>query len=94
LWESDEGVERAFDDIASIAVRCRFRDCNHQGEPDCAVESAVESGSLERDRFESYRKLRAELAFQQRKVDPKAAKAQKEQWKKIHNAMRHNPKGN
>ena len=93
LWESDEGVEKAFDDIASIAVRCRFRDCNHQGEPDCAVEAAVESGSLERDRFESYRKLRAELAFQQRKVDPKAAKEQKEQWKKIHKAMRHNPKG-
>ena len=94
LWESDEGVEKAFDDIASIAVRCRFRDCNHQGEPDCAVEAAVESGSLERDRLESYRKLRAELAFQQRKVDPKVAKEQKEQWKKIHKAMRHNPKGN
>jgi ribosome biogenesis GTPase len=92
LWESDEGVEKAFDDIASIAVRCRFRDCNHQGEPDCAVEAAVESGRLERDRFESYRKLRAELAFQQRKVDPKVAKEQKEQWKKIHKAMRHNPK--
>ena len=93
LWESDDGVEKAFDDIASIGERCRFRNCNHQGEPGCAVEAAVESGGLERDRFESYRKLRAELAFQQRKIDPKAAKAQKEQWKKIHKAMRHNPKG-
>lgn len=92
LWESDEGVEKAFDDIASMGERCRFRDCNHQGEPDCAVEAAVESGDLERDRLESYRKLRAELAFQQRKIDPRAAKEQKEQWKKIHKAMRHHSK--
>lgn len=92
LWGNEEGVERAFDDIAALGEHCRFRDCNHTGEPGCAVAGAAESGQLDGDRLESYRKLRAELEFQQRKADPKLAREQKEQWKKIHKAMRHPPK--
>ena len=45
---ADEGVETAFDDIAELAVPCRFSDCRHDGEPGCAVRAALADGTLDR----------------------------------------------
>lgn len=73
LWTADEGVERSFDDVASLASRCRFADCAHETEPDCAVLAAVADGKLAADRLESWRSLRRELAFLARKQDVAAA---------------------
>jgi ribosome biogenesis GTPase len=53
----DEDEEDAFDDIAAIAAKCRFRDCNHDGEPGCAVTEAVAAGELEAIRLVSFHKL-------------------------------------
>lgn len=47
----------AFDDVEGLALECRFSDCRHQTEPDCAVLAAVEAGQLERRRLDSWRKL-------------------------------------
>ena len=60
LWEGDQGIESAFADVEELAESCRFGDCRHQGEPDCAVEAAVASGELRAERLESYRKLQRE----------------------------------
>jgi len=46
LWESEEGIKAAFSDVASLASECRFRDCQHENEPGCAVLEAVENGTL------------------------------------------------
>ncbi len=92
LWKNEEGAERAFDDIATLAQGCKFRDCAHHGEPGCAIESAIDRGSLPLERLENYRKLLAELRFLERKMDPEVARQDKEKWKKIHKAMRHQPK--
>jgi ribosome biogenesis GTPase len=92
LWERDEGLDRTFEDINRIAADCRFRDCRHAGEPDCAVISAVGAGELAHARLENYRKLSAELDHQRRKADPALAREQKKQWKKVHRAMRRTPK--
>lgn len=63
LWaETDQGLEDAFDDIATLAAGCRFGDCRHQGEPGCAVQAAVRSGKLPAARLESYFKLERELS--------------------------------
>jgi ribosome biogenesis GTPase len=93
LWNNEEGAERAFEDIAALAQGCKYRDCAHQGEPGCAIEAAISYGSLPLARLESYRKLLAELRFQERKMDPEVARQVKEKWKKIHKAMRNQPKG-
>jgi ribosome biogenesis GTPase len=53
LNDSDLG----FLEIEALAPRCRFSDCRHLREPDCAVRAAVGSGISER-RYESYRRLR------------------------------------
>jgi ribosome biogenesis GTPase len=91
-WDAEEGIHRAFEDIADLAAGCRFRDCSHRGESGCAVEDAVQLGVLTRERLENHHKLLAELAFQDRKADPRLARQQKERWKKIHKAMRKSSK--
>ena len=47
-------------DISDFAASCRFADCTHTNEPDCAVIEAVNNGLLERKVYESYHKLRRE----------------------------------
>lgn len=55
--DADEATLAAsFDDIARLAPRCRFRDCQHESEPGCAVRVAVES-----DRIDNFHKLQREL---------------------------------
>lgn len=47
-----------FPEVARLASSCRFLDCRHLQEPDCAVIAAVDDGSLNPRRYESYRRLR------------------------------------
>jgi ribosome biogenesis GTPase len=47
----------AFREMPPIARRCRFTDCTHLQEPDCAVQAAVETGSISPSRYASYRKM-------------------------------------
>lgn len=52
-----ENLQYAFPDFRSFIGKCRFDDCSHRKEPDCAVRAAVEAGDIERSRYESYLKL-------------------------------------
>lgn len=51
------GLERAFGEIAALARGCRFADCAHTVEPDCAVTAAVEAGELAAERLSTYLEL-------------------------------------
>lgn len=48
-------VEAVFDDIARLAVHCRFRDCRHEQEPGCAVRAGVPA-----ERLRNFHKLQRE----------------------------------
>lgn len=87
LWADESAVEAAFADIAELAAGCRFRDCRHQGEPGCAVATAVDAA-----RLASFHKLEREVAWLERRDDKRAQAAQRQQWKAIHKAMRRVPK--
>ena len=52
-----ENLQYAFPDFGSFIGKCRFDDCSHRKEPDCAVRAAVEAGEIEKSRYESYLKL-------------------------------------
>ena len=52
-----ENLQYAFPVFAPYLGACRFQDCSHRAEPDCAVRAAVEAGKLERTRYESYLRL-------------------------------------
>jgi ribosome biogenesis GTPase len=88
LWAGQDSLDSAFDEVARLALHCRFRDCGHNGEDGCAVAEALAEGTLDPARWESYRKLRAEIRFHERQVDANAARAEKQRWKKIHKSMR------
>jgi ribosome biogenesis GTPase len=72
LWDAGEGLETAFEEIAQLAARCRFSDCAHRREPGCAVRRALADGTLDLERFESWRKLERELERLARKQDGRA----------------------
>lgn len=56
MW--DGGVDDTFEDVAELAAACRFSDCQHDTEPDCAVR-----GSVPTERLEAWRKLAREQAW-------------------------------
>jgi ribosome biogenesis GTPase len=72
LWDVGEAVSETFDDIEALAVQCRFSDCRHRDEPDCAVKTAVAEGQLSAARLESYLKLNDELGYLARQQDERA----------------------
>jgi ribosome biogenesis GTPase len=72
LWDVSQGLEQTFEDVAALALTCRFGDCAHESEPGCAVREALRSGALPRDRFDSWRKLQRELGRLERRLDARA----------------------
>jgi ribosome biogenesis GTPase len=83
LYAGVDGVLATFDDIQGLGTQCRFRDCRHEVEPGCAVLQALDDGTLDTGRFESYKKLLREAAHQERKVSKTAELEHKERWKRI-----------
>jgi ribosome biogenesis GTPase / thiamine phosphate phosphatase len=69
------GIETVFDDITTLATKCRFSNCSHHGEPGCAVEAAIQSGSLEADRLERFQKLQREERLNTEKLYEAHARA-------------------
>ena len=61
LWDDEQDLETAFDDVDALAGQCRFRDCGHKDEPGCAVRAALDAGSLQPERFHNYEKIQGEL---------------------------------
>ncbi len=61
LFDVDpEELDAYFPDIAPLVSGCRFSDCTHTVEPDCAVKAAVDAGRVHQHRYESYVRLRQE----------------------------------
>ena len=63
LAECKEGIAATFADIEALAQRCKFADCLHQSEPACAVQKAIDAGTLEQRRVTNYLKLLKEEAM-------------------------------
>lgn len=60
LWDAE--IEEIFPDIADVALKCRFSNCSHTTEPDCAIRAALADQSLPTARWDSYNKLLLERA--------------------------------
>jgi ribosome biogenesis GTPase len=50
-----------YPELVALAGRCRFSDCSHQHEPDCAVRQAAQHGAVSSMRLDSYQKIAASL---------------------------------
>ena len=88
LLDADEGLATTFEDIDALAGQCRFHDCGHTNEPGCAINAALEAGTLDPDRWRSYLKLLREAAFADRKEDRVARQAERQKWVQISKSQR------
>tara|TARA_B110000503_G_scaffold49036_1_gene79673 strand:- start:31518 stop:32531 length:1014 start_codon:yes stop_codon:yes gene_type:complete len=62
LWHmSKEQVEQGFREFLPLLGTCKFRDCQHQREPGCAILAGEESGAISERRLDSYRRIVASL---------------------------------
>jgi ribosome biogenesis GTPase / thiamine phosphate phosphatase len=81
-WSPDtdeESLGVAFDDIGTLAMKCRFRNCEHNDEPGCAVRDVVDA-----DRLHNYQKLLREVRRSQQTVLERIDERAK--WKVLHKA--------
>jgi ribosome biogenesis GTPase / thiamine phosphate phosphatase len=88
LWAGAEALAEVFLDIEELALRCRFTDCRHETEPECAVVAALEAGTLDATRFRSYRKLQRELRAIEVKADVRLQIEERRKWKLIHKSVK------
>jgi ribosome biogenesis GTPase len=59
LWDTEpEELDGYFPELAPLVERCQFNDCSHRHEPGCAVRAAVEAGTVNPARYDSYLRLR------------------------------------
>jgi ribosome biogenesis GTPase len=79
LWDAGDGVRATFADCVEVASQCKFRDCEHVAEPGCAIRAAIEAGTLDRERVESWKKLEGELA----EVDRRRAQQEEKRHAKM-----------
>jgi ribosome biogenesis GTPase / thiamine phosphate phosphatase len=79
VWEGD--VDGAFSDVAELAAQCRFNDCAHETEPECAVQEALATGELDADRYRSYLKLQRELRAIERRSSSRLRREEKKRWR-------------
>ncbi|MEL7208748.1 MAG: GTPase RsgA, partial [Actinomycetota bacterium] len=76
LWQAYEGLALAFPEVAEAADGCRFADCEHSGEPGCAVRAAIEAGTVAQRRLEHWRQLQDELALQETQLEEFARRSE------------------
>ncbi|GIH18277.1 ribosome small subunit-dependent GTPase A [Rugosimonospora africana] len=79
---SETGLDQVFSEIDRLAAGCRFADCGHDREPDCAVREALATGELSARRLDSWRRLHRELDREARRRDLRLATEARALWKR------------
>ena len=69
LYDAEEGISAVFSDVEELFAQCKFSNCRHETEPDCAVKAAIADGSLTQQQWDRYLAQKRETRF----VDDKAA---------------------
>ncbi len=83
LWSDQDALNETFDDIEGLAEQCRFKNCSHNAEPGCAVQQALESGSLDPGRYNNFLKMQKELYYLNVRQNNRVRLEEKIRWRKI-----------
>jgi ribosome biogenesis GTPase len=83
LTDVSESLDLVFAEVEALAAQCRFGDCEHRTEPDCAVLAALETGELSERRWESYVKLGREARRMAMRHDARVRAQERAKWKRI-----------
>lgn len=87
LWDVSTGIEEIFPEIAELSRECKFSDCTHTHEPNCAVLDAVARGTLDRTRYASYIKLKKESEYIAAKTNITKAQERKAKEKQLNKQL-------
>ena len=60
MVDSSVGIEDVFSEIFALSKKCKYADCKHINEPNCAVLNAVKSKELNKNKYLNYVKLKKE----------------------------------
>lgn len=63
MISANSGLDDTFREITELAAKCRFKDCTHTVEKDCAVLTAVQNGTISEERYNNYLKIHKESAY-------------------------------
>jgi len=88
LWLEENSIEELFSDIFELARRCKFSDCRHENEPDCAIRAALQNEALSLNRWQSFKKMKEELSASEAIHSPVTSLAKKRRLKKSLEAPR------
>lgn len=79
----ESGLAAAFEDVATLAERCRFADCSHGAEPGCAVQAAIEAGVLDAGRLAHFLQLQQEARAYERRRDARLRRIDERAWGRL-----------
>ena len=80
MWTDETTLRESFRDLEELATACRFADCSHRHDAGCAIRAAVEGGTLDPARHESFLHLETEIAALRRRA--KKRQMAVERWAK------------
>lgn len=83
LWHDNNGLDDTYPEIENLAKECRFRDCTHSHEPGCKVLQGLDTGEVEKERLDNYKKMKRELAYLSDRQQKTADRLEKERWKDV-----------
>jgi ribosome biogenesis GTPase len=75
ISDDNLGIDTTYEEIILLAENCRFNDCTHTNETDCAVLKALEDGKLSRELYENFQKLLREQSRYSSSVQEKRKKS-------------------
>lgn len=61
--DANTGIENVFDEITQLSKNCKYADCTHTHEPDCAILKATENKKLDKNKYQNYIKLKKEAEY-------------------------------
>lgn len=93
-WKNEEDTAKAFDDIESIALGCRYKNCRHESEPGCAVQDAIKDGTLDPGRYNNYLRMKKEARYIEARMEGNARTVEKMRWKEISKIQKRLKKNN
>lgn len=88
ILTQEDGLHDAFEDIEELAIHCRFRNCRHENEPDCAIKAALEAGTLDQRRYENFLKLQKEQKYLETREDAHTRALVNTRWKRASQQMK------
>ena len=91
--DHEEGLHAQYGDIEELIEMCRYSNCLHDTEEDCAIVLSLEEGRLTPERWKSFKKIQGEIRHNMRKEHKWMLAEDRKVWKKRSMQARQKAKG-